>query len=105
MIRPKDRITTSQTAVIVTSFLLATGILTLPRTSVAEVKTPDVWIALLLGGLIALTAGIIIVALSRQFPEKTFYQYCGEIVGKPIGGLLSLFVSFLKKRFINIAGR
>lgn len=43
MIRPKDRITTSQTAVIVTSFLLATGILTLPRTSVAEVKTPDVW--------------------------------------------------------------
>ncbi|MBU8785068.1 MULTISPECIES: spore germination protein [Bacillus] len=93
MIRPKDRITTSQTAVIVTSFLLATGILTLPRTSVAEVKTPDVWIALLLGGLIALTAGIIIVALSRQFPEKTFYQYCGEIVGKPIGGLLSLFFS------------
>lgn len=93
MIRPPDRITTSQTIIIVTSFLIATGILTLPRTSVAEVKTPDVWIALLLGGLVALTAGIIMVALSLQYPEQTFYQYCGEIVGKPIGGLLSLFLS------------
>lgn len=50
MIGANERITTLQTAVIITNFLLGTGILTLPRTSVDEVKTPDVWITLVLGG-------------------------------------------------------
>ena len=37
-------------------------------------------------------AGVIIVKLSQQFPEKTFYQYIQEIVGKWVGVLLSLFI-------------
>ena len=51
MVRHEERITTSQTAVLITNFLLGTGILTLPRTSVDEVGTPDVWITLVLGRL------------------------------------------------------
>ena len=94
MISQKERMTTSQTAVIVTNFLLGTGILTLPRTSVAEVKTPDVWISLLLGGLIALMAGIIMVRLNHHYPDKTFYQYSRDIVGSKLGGLFSLLYIF-----------
>lgn len=37
-------------------------------------------------------AGIIIVKLSQQFPEKTFYQYNQEIVGKWLGWMLSLLI-------------
>ncbi|WP_028401185.1 spore germination protein [Ectobacillus panaciterrae] len=89
---PKDRITTSQAAVIVTNYILGMGILTLPRTSTEKVKTPDIWLTVILGGLIAMMAGVIIVKLSQQFPGKTFYQYSQKIVGKWVGGLLSLLL-------------
>ncbi|MEH6892633.1 spore germination protein [Bacillus sp. JJ864] len=89
---PKDRIETSQAAVILVNYILAAGILTLPRTAVEKVKTPDVWITVILGGLIAMVTGVIMVKLSQQFPEKTIYQYSQDIVGKWIGGLLSLII-------------
>ncbi len=92
IISSKDRITTSQAVVILVNYILAAGILTLPRVSVEKVKTPDVWISVFLGGLIAMIAGVIIVKLSQQFPGKTFYQYCQEIVGKWVGGFLSLVI-------------
>jgi len=96
ILSPKDRITTPQAAVVVINFILGTGILTLPRASVEKVKTPDVWITVIIGGLIAMMAGVMIVKLSQQFPEKTFYQYSRIIAGKWVGGLLSvLFVCYL----------
>ena len=88
----KDRITTSQAVVVVINYIVAVGILTLPRTTVDEVRTPDAWIAVILGGLIAMGAGVIIVKLSQQFPDKTFYQYSQELVGKLAGRLLSLLI-------------
>lgn len=61
----KDKIPTSQAAVILINYILAIGILTLPRTAAEKVQTPDVWITVILGGLIAIVAGIIIVKLSQ----------------------------------------
>ena len=90
---PKDHITTPQAAIIVINYIIGTGILTLPRTSTEKVKTPDTWLTVILGGLIAMMAGIIIVKLSQRFPEKTFYQYSQEIVGKWVSGLLSLLLA------------
>ncbi|PFA14392.1 MULTISPECIES: spore germination protein [Bacillus cereus group] len=90
--KPKDRIKTSQAIVVVVNFILGTAILTLPRTVAEKVKTPDVWISVILGGIIAMGAGVIIVKLGQHFPGKTFYQYSQEIVGKWIGWLLSLLV-------------
>lgn len=90
----KDKISTPQAVVVVTNFIIATGILTLPRSTVEKVKTPDVWITVILGALISIIAGVIIVKLSQQFPEKTFYQYNQEILGKWVGRLLSLIIIF-----------
>lgn len=93
LISSNDKITTSQALVILVNYILATGILTLPRTSVEQVKTPDVWISVFLGGLIAMIVGVIIVKLSQQFPEKKlFYQYSQDIVGKWMGRVLSLLI-------------
>ncbi|MFF2589728.1 spore germination protein [Peribacillus butanolivorans] len=101
IVHPKDRITTAQATVILINFILGTGILTLPRASAEKVKTPDIWITVILGGLISMIAGVIIVKLSQQFPEKTFYQYIQEIVGKWVGKLLSLLIICY---FITICG-
>ena len=92
ILNPKDQITTPQTAVIIINFILGTGLLTLPRSATEKVQTPDVWISVILGGVITITAGLIMVKLSQQFPEKTFYQYIDEILGKWLGGLLSLVI-------------
>jgi spore germination protein len=92
ILHPKDQITTSQAAVIVINAILGTGILTLPRGSVDKVGTPDVWITVLFGGLLTILAGIIIVKLSQQFPQKTFYIYSQDIVGKWVGRFLGLLV-------------
>ncbi len=88
----KDRITTAQAVVIIVNYILGTGILTLPRASVEKVKTPDVWLSVILGGILAMVSGVIMVKLSQQFPEKTFYQYSQDIVGKWIGRLLSFLI-------------
>lgn len=55
-------------------------------------KTPDVWITVILGGIIAMIIGLIIVKLNQRYPEKTFYQYSQEIVGTWVGGFLSLLI-------------
>lgn len=85
----KNKITNVQTVVIIANYTLASGILSLPRTSVEAVKTPDAWISVIFGGLVAIILGIMMVKLSQRFPEKTFYQYSPEILGKVIGNLLS----------------
>ncbi|TKH03467.1 spore gernimation protein [Peribacillus simplex] len=91
ILSPKDRITTPQASIIVINYILGTGILTLPRVVSEQVKTPDIWLTVMLGGVIAIIEAIIIVKLSEKFPKKTFYQYSQEIVGKWGGKLLSLF--------------
>ncbi|MFB5284912.1 spore germination protein [Peribacillus sp. Hz7] len=92
ILSPKDQITTPQATVIVINFILGTGLLTLPRSSTEKAHTPDVWISVILGGVIAIIAGVIMVKLGQQFPKKTFYQYINEIVGKWVGGLLNLAI-------------
>ncbi|WP_409347160.1 spore germination protein [Paenibacillus sp. MBLB4367] len=89
----KDKITTSQAAIIVTNFILGIGILTLPRVSVEKVKTPDVWLSVIIGGLIAMIIGAIVGQLCRMHPGKTFYQFSMDIMGKWFGRLLNILVA------------
>lgn len=87
--RTDDKITTTQTVVIISCYMLGSGVLTLPRTLTERVKTADGWISLIVGGLIVMLAGICIVKLCQQYPGKTIYQFVQEIVGSWIGSCLS----------------
>ncbi|ATH91955.1 spore gernimation protein [Bacillus glycinifermentans] len=95
-----DKITTSQAIVVFVNYILAAGILSLPRTAVQEMGTPDVWLAVILGGMITMAAGIVMAKLSQGYPGKTFFEYGGAIVGKWMGILIGLF--FIE-HFITIA--
>ncbi|OMF38340.1 spore gernimation protein [Paenibacillus sp. FSL H8-0548] len=86
----KDRITTIQTAVIISNFMLGSGILTLPRAAAEKVETPDIWLSVIIGGLVAIAAGIIMAVLSRSHAGKTVFQYNQVLLGKWIGGFLGL---------------
>ncbi|ULO07026.1 GerAB/ArcD/ProY family transporter [Paenibacillus sp. 19GGS1-52] len=89
----KDRITTIHATIIMVNYVLAAGVLTLPRTIVQAGGVPDVWISVILGGLISTLLGAVIVKLSQRFPGQTFYQYSRKIIGKPLGILLSVAVA------------
>lgn len=86
----KDQITTIQTAVIVSNFMLGSGILTLPRAAAVEVGTPDVWLSVLIGGVIAIAAGVVMALLSKSHKGRTLFQYNQVLIGKWIGGVFSL---------------
>jgi len=90
--RTDDKITTAQTVVIISCYMLGSGVLTLPRTLTERVKTADGWISLIVGWLIIMLAGICIVKLCQQFPGKTIFQFVKEIVGSWIGSCLSMVI-------------
>lgn len=96
-ISPLDKITTTQAAIAVSSVLIGAGIITMTRTASRVMDTPDIWIATLMGSILALAMAIIAAKLSQRFPGKTFYEYGRIIAGKPIGWLLNfvLIVYFL----------
>lgn len=77
-----NHITTVQATIIVFSQIIGAGVMTLPRDAGKAVGTPDAWIAVILGGLIALLFGFIVAKLSQRFPGYNFYQYSQMIVGK-----------------------
>ncbi|MCP3772973.1 spore germination protein [Paenibacillus sp. MZ04-78.2] len=86
----QEQISTSQTALSISSYIIAEGFIVMPRFAAMELGTPDVWLAMLLGGMICLIAGGVGAKLSQRFPGLTFFQYTGLIVGKPVGWLISL---------------
>jgi len=88
----KDQITTWQATVIMVNYMLAAGVLTLPRDLVTAGGTPDVWMSVILGGLVSILAGTIMVKLSQRFPGQTFFQYNKQIIGKFLGTLVSVVV-------------
>ncbi|WP_232490262.1 spore germination protein [Neobacillus cucumis] len=92
MIRTNEKITTPQAAVIVINYILAAIILTLPRSAAQKVKTPDVWISVLIGGIIAMAVAILIAKLSQQFPTKTVFEYLQDLIGKIGGRLLGILI-------------
>lgn len=88
----KDKVSAMQASIAVSSIIIGVGILYITRDEAKAVGTPDIWISSFLGGVLAVIVGAIDVKLSQRFPGKTFYQYSAVIVGKFIGGILSLIM-------------
>ncbi|WP_243014291.1 GerAB/ArcD/ProY family transporter [Brevibacillus sp. FSL L8-0520] len=79
-----------QLTITTVSTIIGVAILTLPRVIAEEVGTPDVWIDVILGGIITAVAAMICLHLSNCFPGETFYIYNVRIVGKVLGTLISV---------------
>lgn len=100
MSRTEDQISTMQTVIVYVNYVLAVGVLTLPRTISEAAKTPDGWISILIGGAASLAAGLIITRLGRKFPGQTIYQYAAVLLGRPLGYILGTVIALF---FIGIA--
>lgn len=88
--QPRDKISTAQAAIAVSSFIIGAAIITMVRSEARIMNSPDIWLSVIIGGLISIILGIILVKLSQRFPGKTFFQFNQIIVGKFTGRILSM---------------
>ncbi|USG68057.1 spore germination protein [Brevibacillus ruminantium] len=87
---PIPFISTYHLTITFVSTIIGVGILTLPRVAGEKLGTPDVWIEVILSGIISFLAVCICLYLSNRFPQETLYHYNKRIVGKILGAVISL---------------
>ncbi len=92
MQRKKKQLTTIQTGMFVISIMLAMGILKSPRDAAELMKTPDIWLSVILLGIVALVLGRIIILLNRYYPDLTYFEYAPIIIGKWLGNLTNFII-------------
>ncbi|KKM10902.1 hypothetical protein SY88_11025 [Clostridiales bacterium PH28_bin88] len=85
---PKDRISTTQVAILLTSTVVGVHYLTMPRV-LGESAGRDGWLSLLLGGVLVLAVNTCLVLLAWRFPGMTVVEYSQEILGRLLGRALT----------------
>ncbi|MFF2876493.1 GerAB/ArcD/ProY family transporter [Gottfriedia sp. NPDC057991] len=50
----------------------------------------DSWMSVIIGGLIAQFAILIVYLLGKTYPDRSFQQYIPSIIGKPLGTIINL---------------
>ncbi|NWL90125.1 spore gernimation protein [Paenibacillus sp. 79R4] len=93
MLTEDKKITTSQTAVIISNCMLGSGILTLPRVLADKMNNSDGWISIILGGILVVLTGTCIVKLCQRFPGKTLFQFSRDLMGKWLGSFFNVGIA------------
>ncbi len=68
---------------------LGTEVLSLPHVG-AENAGQDTWLAVLLSGVVAQAGILLIWLLSSRYPNRNFFAYTRDLIGRPIGIALNL---------------
>lgn len=89
----------------VSSMVIGFGVLTLPRTLAAATKSSDGWIALVVGGLIALAFGWLIGKLAERFPGKGFRDIVSSVANRSLGNALSFVFALYTLTFVGYETR
>ena len=83
------RISERQLAYLFFTFLIATGVFYYPQIMVG-LAGQDAWITALGATVWGILVALIIVALGRKYPNQTLTEYIPQIIGRPLGFILSL---------------
>lgn len=92
MRQSEDKLTFMQTLIMVSSTMIGSGVLTLPR-SAAETDSPIGWIMILLQGVIFIIFALLFLPFLQRNSEKTIFELNSIAAGKLIGFLLNLFIT------------
>ncbi|MET3195670.1 spore germination protein (amino acid permease) [Bacillus sp. OAE603] len=79
-----NEITTLQYIFLINGMQVATGVLSLPRV-LAEKAGTDGWIAIIIGWLLSMSAGIFMVKTAQKYPNDTLYEILIRFFGKVVG--------------------
>ncbi len=73
----------------VSSVIIGTGALSMPRVIAEKTLFLDGWIILLLGGTICAFLAWVITKIANLFPKQTFFQYTGTYLSKPVAFIVT----------------
>jgi spore germination protein len=90
----EEKLATIHIASFISSSLLGAGLLSLPRNVGEKVGTPDGWVSVLITGLLFMLIVYVMGKLCAFYPGETIYQYSEKIVGKGLGWIFNLFITF-----------
>ncbi len=91
--REKESISGRQLAMLVFTFIIATGTLFIPS-MVAHNAGQDGWISILIGGVVGVFTAIIVTNLGARYPGKSLIEYSETIMGKWLGKIIGLVYIF-----------
>ncbi|UOQ84784.1 GerAB/ArcD/ProY family transporter [Gracilibacillus salinarum] len=90
-----EQISDKQILIAVPSFVIGIGVLSLPKYIASVTTASDGWVALLIGGIIAMVITWSVAKLSARFPNQSFFTYSSAIVTRPIAMMLTFLFSCL----------
>ncbi|MCL1925223.1 MAG: spore germination protein [Defluviitaleaceae bacterium] len=94
-----DKISAKQLNILMITSIFGTGIIILPRLAFEKAGFSS-FLFVALAGFFAFICAFIIKSLINLFPDKSFYEYCSIIIGKPIAFLLT--IGFVTRLVIHI---
>lgn len=97
----REKLTNLQILAFIICFVIGAELFVLPREAVASSHSQDAWLSILLGGGISFTAAWIMIALSRRYPDQSFYEFVQSITGKALGKSIGVLVVVY---YIHLAG-
>lgn len=72
------------------SMVIAVSILNFPSTLAGSTRYADGWLAVILGGLIAVFFTWVVAKLASKYPHQSFLSYASSLVTKPVAYVLTL---------------
>ncbi|KXZ17158.1 spore germination protein [Bacillus nakamurai] len=93
MKQSEDKLSFMQTSIMVSGTMIGSGILTLPR-SAALTDSPSGWIIILIEGAVYIGLVLLFMPFLLKNSEKTIYELNRDIMGRVLGSLLNVFISF-----------
>lgn len=90
--------------IIVINSAFGAGMLTLPR-SVADAAKEDMWLSVVLGGVVFLFSFWAVVKVSQYFPQHTCIEYHRILLGPILGQALNIALLFLMVMLTGLALR
>ena len=85
-----ENIKSQDIMIAVPSMVIAVGILNLPGTLAESARFADGWIAIIIGGIIAVGLTWIVAKIVSKFPNQSFLSYSSSLLSKPVAYLLTL---------------
>ncbi|WP_156291041.1 GerAB/ArcD/ProY family transporter [Oceanobacillus salinisoli] len=89
-----EKITDRDIMVAIPSMAIAIGIIVFPRYLAEKTTASDGWVAVILGGTLAVLITWAVAKLAANFPNQSFLSYSSYLVSKPVAVVMTLLFSF-----------
>ncbi|WP_404452097.1 spore germination protein [Virgibacillus necropolis] len=90
-----EKISDREIMIAVPSIVISVGILSLPRNLATTSVASDGWIAILVGGALAVLITWLLAKLAIRFPNQSFFTFTSNILSTPVAIIISILFAVI----------